>query len=158
MAYLAKMILSCSRGVSTNFRLKCNVNLSSQLIINRGNHHGESKDNNDTHDIIITGGGIIGTTLAVALGQLRLNNKLLLLFLFLFLFSYFKAGNRSIQSKRILLLEGGTKQQYKQNENYSNRVLSLNQHTRTLLSSIGVWKNIEAHRLAPVRKMQVYFQ
>lgn len=60
-----------------------------------------------------------------------------------------------MQSQKILLLEGGNKHEYKQDEKYSNRVVALNQQTRTLLSSIGAWKHIEAGRYAPVRKMQV---
>lgn len=60
-----------------------------------------------------------------------------------------------LESKKIVLLEGRKKSEYKQNENYSNRVVALNQQTRTLLSSIGAWKHIENNRYCSVRKMQV---
>lgn len=65
------------------------------------------------------------------------------------------ANNVHLDSKRILLLEGLSKQEYKFPENYSNRVVSLNQQTYTLLASIGAWKHIEATRFSPVKKMQV---
>nr|XP_033328232.1 ubiquinone biosynthesis monooxygenase COQ6, mitochondrial isoform X2 [Megalopta genalis] len=85
------------------------------------------------YDIIITGGGMVGTTLACAL-----------------------ANNRKLECKHILLLESSNKSEYKSQEHYSNRVVALNQQTRTLLSSIGSWQHIEAVRYCPVRKMQVW--
>ncbi|XP_015439694.1 PREDICTED: ubiquinone biosynthesis monooxygenase COQ6, mitochondrial [Dufourea novaeangliae] len=89
--------------------------------------------NDENYDIIITGGGMVGTTLACAI-----------------------ANNRRLECRRILLLEGGKKVEYKPQEQYSNRVVALNQQTRTLLSSIGAWQHIEAIRYCPVRKMQVW--
>ncbi|XP_076637327.1 ubiquinone biosynthesis protein COQ6, mitochondrial [Colletes latitarsis] len=89
--------------------------------------------NNENYDIIITGGGMVGTTLACAI-----------------------ANNRRLENKSILLLEGGKKHEYKLQEQYSNRVVALNQQTRTLLSSIGAWQHIEETRCCPVRKMQVW--
>lgn len=65
------------------------------------------------------------------------------------------ANNRILDTKNILLLEGGKKHDYQVREKYSNRVVALNQQTRTLLSSIGAWKHIEAVRYTPVKKMQV---
>lgn len=69
--------------------------------------------------------------------------------------TFVAANNRTLQSQKILLLESGNKYEFKQTEKYSNRVVALNQQTRTLLSSIGAWKHIEAVRYSPVRKMQV---
>ena len=65
------------------------------------------------------------------------------------------ANNRRLANKKILLLENNPKQEYIPQEKYSNRVVAVNQQTRTLLSSIGAWKHIEAVRYSPVRKLQV---
>jgi len=59
--------------------------------------------------------------------------------------------------RKILLLEGNARQEYISQEQYSNRVVALNQQTRTLLSSIGAWKHIEAVRCSAVQKMQVFY-
>ncbi|KAL6256346.1 hypothetical protein P5V15_012463 [Pogonomyrmex californicus] len=90
-------------------------------------------ENEETYDIVVAGGGMVGMTLACAI-----------------------ANNRILANKKILLLEGNTKQEYTPKEQYSNRVVALNQQTRTLLSSIGAWKHIEAVRCSPIRKMQVW--
>lgn len=87
----------------------------------------------ENYDIIISGGGMVGTTLACAI-----------------------ANNRRLESKRVLLLEGGKQLEYVPQEKYSNRVVALNYQTRTLLSSIGAWQHIEATRFCAVRKMQVW--
>ena len=70
----------------------------------------------------------------------------------------FTANNRRLEAKKILLLEGGSKPKYELKEQYSNRVVALNKHTKVLLSSIGAWKHIESVRYAPVRKMQVNYE
>ncbi|XP_054010694.1 ubiquinone biosynthesis monooxygenase COQ6, mitochondrial [Hylaeus anthracinus] len=96
-------------------------------------HASTVTQNDENYDIIITGGGMVGTTLACAI-----------------------ATNRRLENKSILLLEGGKQRVYKPQEQYSNRVVALNQQTRTLLSSIGAWQHIEAIRCCAVRKMQVW--
>ncbi|KAF4532354.1 hypothetical protein B566_EDAN003658 [Ephemera danica] len=88
---------------------------------------------NENYDVIIAGGGMVGTTLACALGQ-----------------------NPMLCEKRILLLEGAAYQQYEPKEKYSNRVSALNDSTRRLLKQIGAWQYIEATRLCQVKKMQVW--
>lgn len=65
------------------------------------------------------------------------------------------ANNRKLECKKILLLESGKQFEYKFQEEYSNRVVALNQQTRTLLSSIGAWQHIAATRYSTVQKMQV---
>lgn len=65
------------------------------------------------------------------------------------------ANNQRLAGKKILLLESNAELKYIPQEQYSNRVVALNQQTRTLLSSIGAWKHIEAIRCSPVQKMQV---
>ncbi|XP_031825655.1 ubiquinone biosynthesis protein COQ6, mitochondrial [Nomia melanderi] len=89
--------------------------------------------NEENYDIVIVGGGMVGTTLACAI-----------------------ANNRRLECRKVLLLEGSNKVTYQPQEQYSNRVVALNQQTRTLLSSIGAWQHIEAIRHCPVRKMQVW--
>ncbi|KAL3285555.1 hypothetical protein HHI36_000085 [Cryptolaemus montrouzieri] len=85
------------------------------------------------YDIIIVGGGLIGTTLACALGK---NNRL--------------------SDKRILLLEAGKKRDWRISEEYSNVVTALNPATFNLFNEIGVWKHIESKRFATVTGMQVW--
>ncbi|XP_031774079.1 ubiquinone biosynthesis monooxygenase COQ6, mitochondrial isoform X2 [Apis florea] len=92
-----------------------------------------STQNNENYDIIITGGGMVGSTLACAI-----------------------ANNRKLECKKILLLESNKQHEYKSQEKYSNRVVALNKQTRCLLSSIGAWQHIEAIRYSTVRKMQVW--
>ncbi|KOC63288.1 Ubiquinone biosynthesis monooxygenase COQ6 [Habropoda laboriosa] len=89
--------------------------------------------NHENYDVIISGGGMIGTTLACAI-----------------------ANNRKLECKKILLLESGKKLEDEPREQYSNRVVALNQQTYILLSSIGAWQHIEATRYCAVRKMQVW--
>ncbi|KAK2583730.1 hypothetical protein KPH14_009648 [Odynerus spinipes] len=102
-------------------------------IISLRRSHSNGSNNEECYDIIITGGGMVGTTLACAI-----------------------ANNRHLESKRVLLLEGGNKHKYEPQEKYSNRVVALNQQTRTLLSSIGAWQHIEAIRCSCVKMMQVW--
>ncbi|XP_061931464.1 ubiquinone biosynthesis monooxygenase COQ6, mitochondrial isoform X3 [Apis cerana] len=91
-----------------------------------------STQNHENYDIIITGGGMVGSTLACAI-----------------------ANNRKLECKKILLLESNKQHKYKSQEKYSNRVVALNKQTRCLLSSIGAWQHIEAIRYSTVRKMQI---
>ncbi|KAG7204077.1 hypothetical protein KM043_001928 [Ampulex compressa] len=128
-AYVGTM--SCRRALSL-LSQKCGCVTRGSTAIVR-NNHSDTSEKNEHYDIIITGGGMVGTTLACAI-----------------------ANNRRLENKRILLLEGGGKQKYVSQEKYSNRVVALNQQTRTLLSSIGAWQHIEAVRYAPIRKMQVW--
>lgn len=71
------------------------------------------------------------------------------------IYSFVSGNNRRLEGKKVLLLESSAKQEYTPQEQYSNRVVALNQQTRTLLSSLGAWQHIEAVRYCPVRKMQV---
>ncbi|XP_046751090.1 ubiquinone biosynthesis monooxygenase COQ6, mitochondrial isoform X1 [Diprion similis] len=126
------MSVSSGRGFVTSFSNKCKVFLPNSYSLPR--KYCNSTNHNEKHyDIVITGGGMVGTTLACAL-----------------------ANNRILENKRILLLESGQRQDYQLQDKYSNRVVALNQQTRTLLSSIGAWQRIEAVRCTPVKKMQVW--
>ncbi|OAD58343.1 Ubiquinone biosynthesis monooxygenase COQ6 [Eufriesea mexicana] len=96
-------------------------------------HCSISTQSHENYDIIISGGGMVGTTLACAI-----------------------ANNRKLECKNILLLESGKQFEYRSQEKYSNRVVALNQQSRTLFSSIGAWQHIEAIRYGTVQKMQVW--
>ncbi|XP_060524848.1 ubiquinone biosynthesis monooxygenase COQ6, mitochondrial [Cylas formicarius] len=84
-------------------------------------------------DIIIAGGGMVGTTLACALGK-----------------------NSRLANKKVLLLEGSSKKHWKLPENYSNRVVSINPGTHKLLNDIGAWKFIEKLRFTAVKRLEVW--
>ncbi|CAG9813073.1 unnamed protein product [Phaedon cochleariae] len=93
-----------------------------------------SKEPKENHyDIVIAGGGMIGTTLACVLGR-----------------------NGKLSDKRILLLEAGAQKLWSLPEKYSNRVVSLNPGTHKLLNDIGAWRSIENSRFATVKRLQVW--
>ncbi|XP_012149973.2 ubiquinone biosynthesis protein COQ6, mitochondrial isoform X1 [Megachile rotundata] len=129
MAGIIKAVVDCDILTSILKKRKCIIPNITTLI----RHQCTATQNYEKYDIAICGGGMVGTTLACAL-----------------------ANNRRLENKRVLLLEGGKKFEYKFPEKYSNRVVALNQQTRTLLSSIGAWQHIEATRYCAVRKMQVW--
>ncbi|XP_058126983.1 ubiquinone biosynthesis monooxygenase COQ6, mitochondrial [Anopheles ziemanni] len=85
------------------------------------------------YDIIIVGGGMVGTALACALGK-----------------------NSRLQDKRILLLEAAPGFKEPSAEQYSNRVSAISKGTYRLMQSIGAWEEIERTRVKPVLKMQVW--
>ncbi|KAJ8925743.1 hypothetical protein NQ315_009591 [Exocentrus adspersus] len=92
-----------------------------------------STTGNKHYDIIIAGGGMIGTTLACTLGK-----------------------NPLLQNKRILLLEAGKEKAWALPDKYTNRVVSINPGTHKLLNSINAWKHIENNRFAIVKRLQVW--
>ncbi|KAF5308215.1 hypothetical protein FQR65_LT06395 [Abscondita terminalis] len=85
------------------------------------------------YDIIVAGGGIVGTTLACTLGK-----------------------NTKLNGHSILLLESGKPRSYVLEEKYSNRVSSINLNTYNLLNKIGAWKHIADVRCSQVTNMQVW--
>ncbi|KAL1501144.1 hypothetical protein ABEB36_006528 [Hypothenemus hampei] len=90
--------------------------------------------NIDRHyDIIIAGGGMVGTTLACTLGK-----------------------NSILKNKKILLLEAGKEKPWTLPEKYNNRVVSVNPGSQKLLSSINAWNFIEKNRVATVKQLQVW--
>ncbi|VDL99359.1 unnamed protein product [Schistocephalus solidus] len=78
----------------------------------------------------------------------------------------FEAAHPFLRSKRFLLLESGSKTQYKKEPNLRNRVVALTPISRRLfegtlfLSSlsvdVGAWKTIEDNRFQPVKRMKIY--
>ncbi|KAM9067373.1 ubiquinone biosynthesis monooxygenase COQ6, mitochondrial [Sarcophilus harrisii] len=86
------------------------------------------------YDVVVAGGGMVGTAMACALGH-----------------------NIHFRDKKILLLEAGpNKVATKLPETYSNRVSSITPGSATLLSSFGAWDHICNMRYKPFRRMQVW--
>ncbi|XP_053678552.1 ubiquinone biosynthesis monooxygenase COQ6, mitochondrial-like [Anopheles nili] len=85
------------------------------------------------YDIIIVGGGMVGTALACALGK-----------------------NTRLQDKNVLLLEAAAGFKKPNIEQFSNRVSAINKGTYHLMQTIGAWSEIERTRVKPVLKMQVW--
>uniref|UniRef100_A0AAR5Q6R7 FAD-binding domain-containing protein n=1 Tax=Dendroctonus ponderosae TaxID=77166 RepID=A0AAR5Q6R7_DENPD len=92
-----------------------------------------AQDATKHYDIIIAGGGMVGTTLACTLGK-----------------------NQILSNKKLLLLEGSKIKQQSISDKYSNRVVSINLGTHKLLNDIGAWSFIAKNRFATVRRMQVW--
>ncbi|KAM3594595.1 uncharacterized protein V6R79_010523 [Siganus canaliculatus] len=106
-------------------------------IISRGlvcAEHGDDSAKNEVYDVIISGGGMVGSAMACSLGM-----------------------DPNLVGKKILLLEAGNKKVIdKVPDAYSTRVSSISPGSATLLSSIGVWENITNMRCKPYKKMQVW--
>ncbi|KAL3968974.1 cathepsin B [Sarotherodon galilaeus] len=89
---------------------------------------------NDVYDIIISGGGMVGSAMACSLGL-----------------------DPNLEGKKILLLEAGNKKVMdKVPDTYSTRVSSISPGSATLLSGIGAWEHITKMRFKPYKKMQVW--
>uniref|UniRef100_A0A182FJL6 FAD-binding domain-containing protein n=1 Tax=Anopheles albimanus TaxID=7167 RepID=A0A182FJL6_ANOAL len=94
---------------------------------------GNNKGAQQHYDIIIVGGGMVGTALACSLGK-----------------------NSRLQDKRVLLLEAASGFKQPSIEQYSNRVSAINKNAHRLMKRIGAWEEIERTRIKPVLKMQVW--
>ncbi|KAL5283480.1 COQ6 family protein [Megaselia abdita] len=84
-------------------------------------------------DIIIAGGGLVGTSLACALSK-----------------------NKILSERNVLLLEGAPPFKGFECGEYGNRVSALNNNTVDFFKNIGVWEKISAARFKPVKQMQVW--
>uniref|UniRef100_A0A671UDZ1 Ubiquinone biosynthesis monooxygenase COQ6, mitochondrial n=1 Tax=Sparus aurata TaxID=8175 RepID=A0A671UDZ1_SPAAU len=111
--------------------------LSGIKIISRGlvcAEHGNDPGKNEVYDVIISGGGMVGSAMACSLGM-----------------------DPNLEGKKILLLEAGNKKVMdKVPDTYSTRVSSISPGSATLLSSIGAWEQITKMRCKPYQKMQVW--
>ncbi|XP_067624837.1 ubiquinone biosynthesis monooxygenase COQ6, mitochondrial [Eurosta solidaginis] len=93
-----------------------------------------SKSSAQHFDIIIGGGGLVGTTLAVAL-----------------------AKNKVLSGKRILLLEGAPAfKGFNKDAQYGNRVSAINSNSVELFKSIDAWDYMQERRVKHVKQMQVW--
>uniref|UniRef100_A0AAQ5XRH3 Ubiquinone biosynthesis monooxygenase COQ6, mitochondrial n=1 Tax=Amphiprion ocellaris TaxID=80972 RepID=A0AAQ5XRH3_AMPOC len=89
---------------------------------------------NEVYDVIISGGGMVGSAMACSLGM-----------------------DPNLTGKKILLLEAGNKKVMDKVPNaYSTRVSSISPGSATLLSGIGAWEHITQMRCKPYKKMQVW--
>ncbi|XP_016308203.1 ubiquinone biosynthesis monooxygenase COQ6, mitochondrial-like [Sinocyclocheilus anshuiensis] len=97
-------------------------------------HEESSTSENQLFDIIISGGGMVGTAMACSLGL-----------------------DPNLAGKKILLLEAGHKKEMDRvPETYSTRVSSISPGSATLLSGLGAWEHIANMRCKPYNKMQVW--
>jgi len=96
-------------------------------------HRFFSAQASSSYDIIIAGGGMVGTSLACALTK-----------------------NPKLEDKSVLLLEGGSQKKWSLPEKYGNRVSALSPGTKKFFCEINAWRHIESSRWNAVRKMQVW--
>ncbi|XP_041070818.1 ubiquinone biosynthesis monooxygenase COQ6, mitochondrial [Carcharodon carcharias] len=88
----------------------------------------------ELYDVVISGGGMVGTAMACAL-----------------------AYDENLSEKKILLLEAGNKKtDGKLPELHSNRVSALTPGTAAFLSRFGAWDHICNMRYKPFKRMQVW--
>ncbi|KAK3092587.1 hypothetical protein FSP39_004671 [Pinctada imbricata] len=99
----------------------------------RGVHTTFIDNDAETADIVISGGGMVGTAMACALGN-----------------------EPHLADKRIVLLESAPKKEFTLPENYSNRTCTVSPSTVNLLNSFGAWDEILQMRCQPVKRMQVW--
>ncbi|XP_077179313.1 ubiquinone biosynthesis monooxygenase COQ6, mitochondrial isoform X1 [Paroedura picta] len=93
-----------------------------------------SRSSEAVYDVVVSGGGMVGSAMAVALGN-----------------------DAHLRGKKILLLEAGPKKLTKQlPKSYSNRVSAITPGSATLLNSFGAWDHIRSMRIKPFRRMQVW--
>ncbi|KAM9340819.1 ubiquinone biosynthesis monooxygenase COQ6, mitochondrial [Symphorus nematophorus] len=106
-------------------------------IISRGlvcAGHGADSGKVEVYDVVISGGGMVGSAMACSLGL-----------------------DPNLAGKKILLLEAGNKKVMdKVPDTYSTRVSSISPGSATLLSGIGAWEQITKMRCKPYKKMQVW--
>ena len=81
------------------------------------------------YDVIIAGGGMVGLSLACALGM---------------------------GGKKVAVLEHGeTPAAFKSSDEYEQRVVALNRASQTFLSHLGAWEKLQAWRVSRYDKMEV---
>ncbi|XP_069008250.1 ubiquinone biosynthesis monooxygenase COQ6, mitochondrial isoform X1 [Embiotoca jacksoni] len=119
------------------FFISDKLQTSSVKITGRGlvcaQHEGDS-GKKEVYDVIISGGGMVGSAMACSLGM-----------------------DPNLVGKKILLLEAGNKKVMDRvPSTYSTRVSSISPGSATLLSGIGAWEHITKMRCKPYQKMQVW--
>ncbi|XP_012707709.2 ubiquinone biosynthesis monooxygenase COQ6, mitochondrial [Fundulus heteroclitus] len=111
--------------------------LSAVNIIRRGlvcSENGRDSPKTEVYDVIISGGGMVGSAMACSLGM-----------------------DPNLAEKKILLLEAGHKKiMDRAPDTYSTRVSSISPGSATLLSGIGAWEHVTRMRCKPYKRMQVW--
>ncbi|XP_008333778.1 ubiquinone biosynthesis monooxygenase COQ6, mitochondrial [Cynoglossus semilaevis] len=111
--------------------------VSAVKVIRRGlvcTEHGDEAGKTEVYDVIISGGGMVGSAMACSLGM-----------------------DPNLEGKKILLLEAGNKKVMDTvPASYSTRVSSISPGSATLLSGIGAWEHILQMRVKPYQRMQVW--
>ncbi|KAK1894649.1 Ubiquinone biosynthesis monooxygenase COQ6 mitochondrial [Dissostichus eleginoides] len=111
--------------------------VSAIKIPNRGfvcAEHRDESGKNEVYDVIISGGGLVGSAMACSLGM-----------------------DPNLEGKKILLLEAGNKKVMDKVPNtYSTRVSSISPGSASFLTGIGAWHHITQMRCKPYKKMQVW--
>jgi len=93
-----------------------------------------SKPMSSSADVVIAGGGMVGSAAAIALSKLG-----------------------SMKNKSIILLEAAPDKQIKISSEYSNRVSALAPSSVKLLKDLGTWDEIFSHgRVGEVHSMHVW--
>lgn len=92
-----------------------------------------SKDVHDFYDVTIVGGGMVGASLACALGL-----------------------ERTLDDHKILLLEAAPDKPQNITSAYSNRVSNITPGSKKLLESIGAWDHICNMRYKSFRRMNIW--
>lgn len=105
------------------------------------------------YDVIIAGGGLVGVSLAVSLGEIWICISPMISQQ-----NFFLAKNETLADKKILLLEGAPPFKGASKDKYSNRVSAINKRSVGLLKKLDAWSHIESVRCKPVMQMQVNFQ
>ncbi|CAL8300207.1 unnamed protein product [Boreogadus saida] len=94
----------------------------------------DAGDKDEVYDVVISGGGMVGSAMACSLGM-----------------------QPNLEGRKILLLEAGNKKVMDRvPDTYSTRVSSISPGSATLLNSIGAWDHIMKMRCKPYQKMQVW--
>lgn len=113
-------------------------------------HSSDPNASKSHYDIIVAGGGMVGSAITCALSMYKY------LLNFVVIFVNFSGKDPKLGNKKILMLEGSAKRAFQvKPKRYSNRVVSLNSGTRNFFERIGVWQHIEAGRYSTVKKLQV---
>ncbi|XP_008398435.1 ubiquinone biosynthesis monooxygenase COQ6, mitochondrial [Poecilia reticulata] len=108
------------------------VNIIRRGLVCSENRTDSSKT--EVYDVIISGGGMVGSAMACSLGM-----------------------DPNLAGKKILLLEAGHKKVMDRvPDTYSTRVSSISPGSATLLSGIGAWEQITRMRCKPYKRMQVW--
>ncbi|XP_060572224.1 ubiquinone biosynthesis monooxygenase COQ6, mitochondrial-like [Ruditapes philippinarum] len=96
-------------------------------------HYQTNYGDEQTADIVISGGGMVGASMACALGHESI-----------------------LQNKRIVLLEAAPKKTLILSESYGNRTCTLSPATVQLFEKCDVWSEVEDMRCQKVLRMQVW--